>query len=216
VGVDRTQFGGKDRAAHCREPGADGEGFQLGGHEVDPHGLGDVLVLAHGHPRPAETRVPQPPGDEADQQAARQDQVVQRLGAAELEAEDFGPGDLADALGAAQPGSQPVRQHQDADDLAEAQGGDGQVVAAHLEHGRADQHPGDNPHHDGKRQRLPEVQAEEAQFRRGQDGHRVGADGEVGHVAQVEHAGEADDDVEAHAEHDVEADDGQYLAQEQA
>ncbi len=35
-------------------------------------------------------------------------------------------------------------------------------------------------------------------------------------MAQVEHAGEADDDVEAQAEHDVEADDGQYLAQEQA
>ena len=51
---------------------------------------------------------------------------------------------------------------------------------------------------------------------RGQQGHRVGADREEGHEAQVEQAGEAQRDVEAEAHQHVERDHGHRLGHELA
>ena len=59
-------------------------------------------------------------------------------------------------------------------------------------------------------------QSKKPQLRRGEDGDGIGADGEEGHVPQVKHAGETDDDVQAEPEQDVEADDGQHFTQEKA
>ena len=49
---------------------------------------------------------------------------------------------------------------------------------------------------------------------RGQQRDRVGADGEEGHEAQVEQAGQAERDVEAQAHQHVEGDEGHDLGEE--
>ena len=63
---------------------------------------------------------------------------------------------LEDALRAAEPRLQRVGQEEDAGDLAEAQGDDGQVVAAQAQHRGADQEAGDRRAQHDERQRQPE------------------------------------------------------------
>ena len=65
------------------------------------------------------------------------------------------PGNACDAVGAAEPRLEPVRQEDQADDLAEAQGDNRQVVTADLQDGDAQDHAGERAHQHRKRQRLP-------------------------------------------------------------
>ncbi len=106
-------------------------------------------------------------------------------------------GDLGDPLGPLREAA-PVLQHQP-DDLAEAQRDDGQVVAPQPQHREAEQHAEERPQQAAQRQRDPEgnpvVQV--------QQHIGVSADRVEGHVAQVEQAGQADDDVQPQAEHHV-------------
>ena len=116
--------------------------------------------------------------------------------------------------------------HELRDDLAEAERHDGEVVAAQAQRGQADQHAeqgredrGDQDHAPGREvdperalgHRAAEdpaaraVQAAAELLRRQPAGH-VGAAGEERHVAEVEQAGVADDDVQPDA-HDRERDD---------
>ena len=122
-------------------------------------------------------------------------------------------GDAGDAVGAARQRLEPVGQEDQADDLAEAQGDDGQVVAAHLQHGDAQDDAGRNANQHRKGQRLPpgQLHAQPLDLRRGQDADGVGAQGKEGHVAQVQQAGEAHHDVQAQPHQDVEADCVQHL-----
>ena len=124
-------------------------------------------------------------------------------------------GDPGDAGGA--PGeSYPVVGH-DADDLAEPQGHDGQVVAAETEGGIAqdracsgsekatDQQV--DPHEPPVVVDVdPEPHVEDLDE---DDGAVVAPDGEEGHVAKVQKAGEAHDDVQPGGEHHVDHHDGE-------
>ena len=129
-------------------------------------------------------------------------------------AEDRGLGDAGDARRPARE-PDPVVGH-DADDLAEAERHDGEVVAAHAQRRVADEHPGEGgqqPADDEVDPRQPpvgvDVDAELHLEDLVEDDRRVvGADGVEGHVAEVEQPGEADDDVQARGEHDVDHDDG--------
>jgi hypothetical protein len=89
--------------------------------------------------------------------------------------------------------------HEDAHDLAEAERDDGEVVAAQAKSRRSQHGAGEAGHRRADRQDDPERQVQ-AEMRRGQQRIDIGADGEEGHVAEVEQAGEADHDVEAERE----------------
>ena len=134
---------------------------------------------------------------------------------AEVEAEQLGLRDPGDAGGAARE-AHPVVGH-DADDLPEAQGHDGQVVAAEAEGGVAEDRPrpgGEKPADQQVHPHEPPVRVDvhaEAHLEDldEDDGAVVAADGEEGHIAQVEQPGEAHHDVEPAGEHHVDDDDGE-------
>ncbi len=92
----------------------------------------------------------------------------------------------------------PVDQH-DADDLAERERHDGQVVAPQPQHGEAQQHARRRREQPGERQAGPEAQPEAGRHQR----EGVGADRVEGDVAEVQQPGEPDHDVQPPAEHDV-------------
>ncbi len=92
----------------------------------------------------------------------------------------------------------PVGQH-DADDLAERQRDDREIVAAQPQHRKAEQDAPERRQDAGQRQAGPEAQAES----RRQQRVGIGADRVERDVAKVEQSGEADDDVQAPAQHDV-------------
>ena len=114
--------------------------------------------------------------------------------------------------------------HDLADDLAEGERDDRDVVAAQPQRRHADQGAGDGRRRDGEREDEQEVDVDAGRARDGvadQDGDavpvgpgvdpearpevggRVRADREEGDVAEVEQAGEADDDVEPERHHHV-------------
>ncbi len=112
-------------------------------------------------------------------------------------AEEGRPRDAGDAV-------RPVRhlvpvEQDDADDLAEAERDDRQVVAAQPQHRKAEREPETGGEGAGHRQALPEAEAEMRRYQR----VAVGADRVEGDVAEVEQPGEADHDVEAPAQHHV-------------
>ena len=92
----------------------------------------------------------------------------------------------------------PVDQHQ-ADDLTERQRDDREIVAAQPQHRKAEQHAPERGKDAGERQADPERQVEG----RRQQRVGIGADRVERHVAEVEQACEADDDVQSPAEHHV-------------
>ncbi len=90
----------------------------------------------------------------------------------------------------------------EADDLAEGEGHDGEIVAAQPQHREAEN---DAPHRGQRareRQANPERQAEGGRQQR----IGIGADRVKGGIAEVEEAREADHDVEAPAQHHVDHD----------
>ncbi|MNZ60879.1 hypothetical protein D3C78_789550 [compost metagenome] len=93
---------------------------------------------------------------------------------------------------------QPVVQHQ-ADDLAEAQGHDRQVVAMHPQHREAEYAPRQRRCDGRQWQHAPEAQAKVLVTQR----QAVRANGIERHVAQVEQAGQADHDVQPQAQQHV-------------
>ena len=104
----------------------------------------------------------------------------------------------------------PVDEHE-ADDLAEGQRDDGEIVAAQAQHRKAEQHPPEGGEDAGDGQADPERPRPERRQRGGDhvggdDRIGVGADGVEGDVAEIEQPGEADDDVEAPGEHHVDED----------
>ena len=84
---------------------------------------------------------------------------------------------------------------EDADDLAEAQRDDREVVAAKLERRRAQQHAEEAGDGGADRQDDPERQVQ-IEVRRGEQRIDVRADRVERDVAEIEQSGEADDDVE--------------------
>ena len=98
--------------------------------------------------------------------------------------------------------SRKVDEHQ-ADDLAEGERHDRQIVAAEPQHREAEH---DAPEaRQGCRRGAAGSRTRQAEMR-GEQRIGIGADGIEGDVAEIEQAGEADDDVEAPAEHHVDQD----------
>ena len=91
-----------------------------------------------------------------------------------------------------------VEQHQP-DDLAESHGDDGEIVAAQPQHRKAEDDAPERGEDAGERQADPEREAEMLR----QERVGIGADRVEGDVAEVEQAGEADDDVQAPAQHHI-------------
>ena len=101
----------------------------------------------------------------------------------------------------------PVDGHE-ANDLAECQRDDGQVVAAQPQHRKAEQDAPEGCQNARQRQADPEPEVVVLR----QQGEGVGADGVESDVAEIEQAGETDHDVEAPAEHHVDQDlDGEIV-----
>jgi len=172
VGVDRAHFRREDRAAHAGQSRAKAEGQELGSHQVDAHGLGHVFVFSQGFPRAAHARVIEAARDEPREHNPAEDEVIQLPFLVEhaipLDAEPgehLGQplqrwlGDVQHAQRAAHPRLEPVRVGQNADDFAEAQGHDGQVVIPHPQHGDAQNHARAEREEHGQGQGLPKVPA---------------------------------------------------------
>src|SRR5205807_4061701 len=166
---------------------------------------GRVLVLPYRDPGPAHAAVLQPAHDEDHQDDGGQGQVVVGLGVehAVLQGLDVadagGMGYAGDAPGAAGEGQVVGR---DPDDLAEAQRHDGQVVAPQAQGGSAQDDAGDGGGGDAGGEDGPEAPV----LVHAQQGHGVAADGEEGDVTEVEQAGLAHHDVQAHGQKDVDGD----------
>ncbi|MEZ0081350.1 hypothetical protein ABIF72_003824 [Bradyrhizobium japonicum] len=102
-----------------------------------------------------------------------------------------------DAVGAA--GEALPVDDDEADDLAEGERHDGEIVAAQAQHGEAEQHAPERGEDAGKRQADPERPAEIGGKQRvGIGAHRVEGD-----VAEIEQAGEPDHDVQPPAQHHI-------------
>lgn len=125
------------------------------------------------------------------------------MGAAEVEAEDLQVGDHRDAVGpVGEVGSGGAVEvvDGDAEDLSEAEGDDGEVVAAQSQGGGADEDAEDERRGHAGEHGGPEGEldsGEAGELGAGDEGCGVGADAEEGDVSEVEESGEADDDVEA-------------------
>ena len=139
------------------------------------------------------------------------------LGLAEGDAEDRDLVDAGDAFRAVRDVDRRVEVvHEDADDLAEAERDDREIVAAQLQRRRAEQHAGaagdqgaERDHHPPRRVQAARKRRRDrregvGQLRRGEQAEHVGADRVEGDVAEVEQAGVADDDVEAERQQHVE------------
>ena len=100
----------------------------------------------------------------------------------------------------------PVDDH-DPDDLAEGERDDGEIVAAQAQHRETEDQPPAGGQHPGHRQADPEAEIEIGR----EQSERIGADRIEGDVAEVEEAGEADDDIQPPAEHAVGEDDDRLV-----
>lgn len=135
------------------EGGAEGEGEQLEPEGVDAHGGGCGLVLADGDPGAADAGVPGAAEDQDDDGGDDEhQQVVVGLPAegegadvvaeSEVDPEEVEVGDAGDALGAVGEVGSAVAVEVvdgDAEDLSEAEGDDGEVVAAQSQGRGADE-----------------------------------------------------------------------------
>ena len=122
-------------------------------------------------------------------------------GTVELQAAQGRLGNAGDPVRAA--GQRGHVVEQDADDLAKAQGDDGQIVPPQPQHREAEQEAEGGRHQAGDGQALPEAQAEVGI----EQGVAVGADRVEADVTEIQQAGEAHHHVQAQAQHDV--DEGQ-------
>ncbi len=115
----------------------------------------------------------------------------------ERDAEQGGAGNAGDAV---RPAGQALPVDDDeADDLAEGQRDDSEIIAAQPQHGKAEQHAPEGSEDAGERQAYPERQSEIGRQQR----IGIGADGVERDIAEIEQAGEADHHVEPPSEHHV-------------
>ena len=166
-------------------------------------------------PGAADTRILQTHIDDDDEDGQCDEQEVILLRSAERKAKNLrrprefegAKADRIDQRDALRPVGDIDRRIQvveeNADDFAETEGDDGQIVAAQLECRRAEHHAGQTgePGADGQDGPDRPVQTE---VRTCQQRPSVGADSVERDVAKIEQAGQADDDVEAKRQEDVE------------
>ncbi len=218
---DGLQLGRVERAGEAGEGGAEREGEQLGLDRVDPGAVGGRLVLADGHPGPPEPGVPHPVHgperkrpDDQDEEVPR-DEVGIEIDEGQMRAADrvhpvLAAGKIEPLDGPPPPDVDGDVAHVadgDGNDLAESEGDDGQIVAAHPQGRRPDHQAepgrdgGGDPDDDPEAPHVPIERR--AEHRRVEQAHGVGADGEERGVAQVEHSRVTHHDVEPEGEEDV-------------
>src|SRR5713101_5454112 len=226
--VDEDLLGREEHADRPREGGAAGEGHELHAHERHAHGLRGRLVLADRLPGPADVRVLQPPVDEhGDANDEQHDGVevegVDHVGARvdaeclqERGEEDGRSPDGRDALGTVGDVDglvEIVGEHPD--DLAEAEGHEGQVVTVEPQHGQAQENARSRGHADADEEEdeePPRRQREDASaedligLRRPEYRPGVGPDREEGDIAQIQEPGQPHHDVETEGEGHEDAD----------
>ena len=119
------------------------------------------------------------------------------------------------ALRAALDRRQPVGKRQNADDFAEPEGHNREVIAAHPQDGEAEQQPPERSRQHCKGQRRPKTHVRASQLaRRGENAHRIRTKGKERHIPQVQQPRVADDDVQAQPHHHIQANHKDRLAQE--
>ena len=199
--------------------------------EVDAHGLGGHLIVPDGLEGPAVGGVDEQQ-DAADAQRPQQEghEGGQAQGKArQLDVEAGEGGEALEGVGAVGDGAQFVPLEDGPDDLAEAQGGDGQIVGLQPQHRQSDQPRHGGRHDAGEDQRQQHADhkahgaaAEElrqgevdggalvdivhtlpGRHRDGQDGVGVGAQQHEAGLAQREQAGEAVEQVHGGSHHRV-------------
>ena len=112
-------------------------------------------------------------------------------------AEQRRPRNAADAVGAA--GQALPVDDDEADDFAERQRDDGEIVAAQPQHRKAQHHAPERRENPGQRQADPERQPEIGRQQR----VGIGADGVERDIAEIEQAGEADHHVQSPSQHHI-------------
>ena len=167
------------------------------------------LALADAHERLAERRGDHPPQHEQDEEEADERQIVEgdpaREGPRQAQVRARHAGDAVIALGERDPamGQAPDHHPQGQRDHQEIHAGRAQ--------GDQPEDPGDcRRQHDADRQGDPERGA----VSRGEDADAVGADPEIGGVAERREADVAQDEVEAHRQHRVDHGLGEQRQQE--
>ncbi len=216
--VDEALIGGEK---YPRQPGGGGAQHkrrQLHQHVIEPERAAGYLILAQRLPGAADRHARQPVLDVQHQQ---HHQKQHRIDENELEvgvvidAEKFVDRHPA-VFGAAaelqaehrrrrhrdavRPAGErhPVVQHQP-DDLAEPERNDGEIVAVHAQHRKAQQRAGQRRHQRPQRQHRPKTEPEILVAQR----QSVGTDGVKRHVPQIEQPRQADHNVQPQAEQHV-------------
>src|SRR5256885_3000147 len=200
-----------------RRPAREGE--ELRAHERDPHGLGGHLVLADGLPRAPDVRVLESPIDHDDDGHDEEHQEIEILAVGQSERRRRAA-DRRDALGAVGEVEglvEIVREH--ADDFAEAERDDRQVISVQAQDGQAEEDAGaggdeeaDEQEEVEHRRRKGKAAAEDlvalggARDRPGVRAHREERD-----VAQIEQSGQANDDVQSQRQRHEDADLGRHF-----
>ena len=189
-------------------------------HRIDAERAAGNFVFAQRFPGTADRHAAQADGDERRQQAEREDQieqedlvigrrhrqreglgkVVRRTDIERPDAEDRSLCDARDTECALGDGG-PVDQHQP-DDFPEGQRHDCQVVTLEPQNREAEDHAPKGGKDAGQRQEDPEGQAE----MRRQQCVGIGTHRIEGDIAEVEQAGETDDDVQTPGQHHINQD----------
>src|SRR6478735_5123997 len=227
VGLDVLLLAAEQQPGQAADGRADREGPQLELEARHAHDGRGVLVLADGQPGTADAAVLETTGQPDDDDEDHQRQPVPALGVDRVEGRPpvdlraGGHGDLGDARGTAGDGVEVASG--DADDLAEPEGHDREVVTAQPQGGSAEDDARRERHRDGDRDAhgegdRPVVGQPEARLqrlhhrrrRRPEQGHRVGAEGVEADVAEVEEPREPDHHVEPDGHDHVDDDQEQH------
>ncbi len=213
--ADKTLPGGEEGAGEAAEHRARRKCRELGRRGVDAERAAGDFILAQRFPGAADGEPAQADRYPVGEQRQRQDQIKQKddaVGRREFDAEsgrqpivarrqrnaEHGrPRNAADAVRAA--GQALPVDDDEADDLAEGERDDGQIIAAQSQHGKAEQHAPEGGEDAGERQADPERQSEIGRQQR----VGIGADGIERDIAEVEQAGEADHHVQSPSQHHV-------------
>ena len=205
----------EERSGEAAEHRAHGKGSELGIGGIDAERAAGDLILTQRFPGAADRQSPQPQRYPVGQQRKRENEIIKKYHAmrrrvvqaerrgkpfarsVEWQAEERRARNSGDAV---RPAGETLPVEQDKpDDLAEAERDDGEIIAAQAQHRKAEQYAGKRGEDAGERQADPERQAEGLRDQR----VGVGADGVERDITEIEEAREADDDVQAEAQHRV-------------
>ncbi len=190
AGVDAEVVLHEEGAAQGRERRRQGHGRELDGRRVDAERLGSLLALAHG-PQVVAEPVPLEEAHDAEDEGKEHQRAVE-VARLRVVPHQVGKTLLHDHVVQAQRAAHPVPDEKHpVEDLHDGEGGDGEVVAAQLEAGVADEHG-----HDGGREHADEG-PRPGGHAVGHDGHAraVGADAEEHGVPEGRLPAVAADDV---------------------